>query len=176
MCIFTNTSTGQNDARHHLCSYQWLDNIRNYQECEGGVEKFVPRITDWHHVACRVMTNKKVTRNGFISFILTGKMDSLAHHLRWYRTHQHMSKRLPSFDTLKNSSKLIYFDKNKRTLPCFFKKLLNFKNRKIRVFQNISFSYFKKIESDKCHIFSWEYATCNWLIKEHKKKTAKKCT
>ena len=41
--------------------------------------------------------------------------------LRWYRTHQHMSKKLPSFDMLKNSSKLIYFDKNNRTLPCFLK-------------------------------------------------------
>ena len=34
-----------------------------------------------------------------------------------------------------------------------FKKLLNFKNRKIWVFQNINFSYFKKVESEKCHIF-----------------------
>ena len=41
--------------------------------------------------------------------------------LRWYRTHQHMSKKLPSFDMLKNSSKLVYFDRNNRTLPCFLK-------------------------------------------------------
>ena len=54
-----------------------------------------------------------------------------------------------------------------------FKKLLNFKNRKIRVFQNINFSYFKKIESEKCNIFSWEYATCYWLIKEHKNSEKK---
>ena len=32
------------------------DNIRIHHECEGGIEKFVPRITDWHHEACRVMT------------------------------------------------------------------------------------------------------------------------
>ena len=32
-------------------------NIRIYHECEGGIEKSVPRITDWHHKACRVMTN-----------------------------------------------------------------------------------------------------------------------
>ena len=31
--------------------------------------------------------------------------------LRWYRTHQHMSKKLTSFDMLKNSLKLIYFGK-----------------------------------------------------------------
>ena len=24
---------------------------------EGGIEKFVPRITDWHHKACPAMTN-----------------------------------------------------------------------------------------------------------------------
>ena len=32
------------------------ENIRIYHECEGGIEKSVPRITDWHHEACRVMT------------------------------------------------------------------------------------------------------------------------
>ena len=32
-----------------------------------------------------------------------------------------MSKKLPSFDMLKNSAKCIYFDKNNRTLPCFLK-------------------------------------------------------
>ena len=25
--------------------------------CEGGIEKYVPRITVWHHEACQVMTN-----------------------------------------------------------------------------------------------------------------------
>ena len=32
-------------------------NIRSHYECEGGREKSVPRITDWHHEACRGMTN-----------------------------------------------------------------------------------------------------------------------
>ena len=31
--------------------------IRIYHECEGGIEKSVPRITVWHHEASRVMTN-----------------------------------------------------------------------------------------------------------------------
>ena len=31
--------------------------IRIPHECEGGIEKSVPRITDWHHKACRVMSN-----------------------------------------------------------------------------------------------------------------------
>ena len=31
--------------------------IRIYDECEGYIEKSVPRIAVWHHEACRVMTN-----------------------------------------------------------------------------------------------------------------------
>ena len=30
--------------------------IRIYHECDGGIEKSVLRITNWHHKACRVMT------------------------------------------------------------------------------------------------------------------------
>ena len=30
---------------------------RIHHECKGGIEKSVPRITDWHHEACQVMTN-----------------------------------------------------------------------------------------------------------------------
>ena len=32
-------------------------NIRIRHECEGGIEKFVPWINDWHHKACQLMTN-----------------------------------------------------------------------------------------------------------------------
>ena len=31
--------------------------IRIYHECEGRIEKTVPRISVWHHKACLVMTN-----------------------------------------------------------------------------------------------------------------------
>ena len=31
--------------------------MRIHHECEGGIEKIVTRITDWHHEACRVMTS-----------------------------------------------------------------------------------------------------------------------
>ena len=31
--------------------------IRIYNECDVGIEQFVLRITEWHHEACRVMTN-----------------------------------------------------------------------------------------------------------------------
>ena len=54
--------------------------IRIYHECEGRIEKSVPRITVWHHEACRVMTNGDPegriflnypqTNNGFFSYSL----------------------------------------------------------------------------------------------------------
>ena len=54
--------------------------IRIYHEFEGEIEKSVPRITVWHHEACRVMTNGDPegwiflsyphTKNGFV-FLLT---------------------------------------------------------------------------------------------------------
>ena len=31
--------------------------IRIYHEYDGRIKNSVPRITDWHHEACRVMTN-----------------------------------------------------------------------------------------------------------------------
>ena len=51
----------------HLCiaAKKW-DIIRIHHECEGGIEKSVSRIADWHHEACRVMTNGD--HEGQISF------------------------------------------------------------------------------------------------------------
>ena len=51
-----------------------------HHECEDGIEKSNPRITDWHLKACRVMTNGEgriflshpYTNNGFF-FLLTTK-------------------------------------------------------------------------------------------------------
>ena len=42
--------------------------IRIYHECEGRIEKFVPRITDWHHVACLLMTNGNPEGQIFLSY------------------------------------------------------------------------------------------------------------
>ena len=52
-------------------------NIRIFHECKGGIKKSVPWITNWHHKACRVMTNgdhqkciflsHPQTNNGFFS-------------------------------------------------------------------------------------------------------------
>ena len=60
---------------HYICEI-----ITIYHEYEGGIEKSVPRITDWHHEACRVMTindregriflSDPHTNNGFF-FMLT---------------------------------------------------------------------------------------------------------
>ena len=44
--------------------YLYSKNIRIYHECEGRIEKSVPRIDVWHHEACRVMT--KVDPEGLI--------------------------------------------------------------------------------------------------------------
>ena len=44
---------------HGRCRLKLLilsGNNMRIHECEGRIEKSVPRITDWHHVACRVMT------------------------------------------------------------------------------------------------------------------------
>ena len=56
-----------------------------YHECEGGIEKSAPMITDWHHEACQVMTNGDPkgqiflshphTNNGFF-FLLTTNIAS----------------------------------------------------------------------------------------------------
>ena len=53
------------------CDWQ---NIRIYHECEGRIEKYVPRITVWHHEACRLMTNCD-PRDRFFNPTLTRIMD-----------------------------------------------------------------------------------------------------
>ena len=54
-----------------------LYNIRIYHECEGRIEKSVPRITVWHHEACRVNTNGD-PRAGFFHPSLACIMDSFS--------------------------------------------------------------------------------------------------
>ena len=51
--------------------------IRILHECEGRIEKFVPRITIWHHETCRVMT-KDGSRDGFFYPTLTRIMVSFS--------------------------------------------------------------------------------------------------
>ena len=42
--------------------------LRIYHECEGRIEKSVPRFTDWHHEACRVNTNGDPKGQIFLSY------------------------------------------------------------------------------------------------------------
>ena len=44
-------------------------NIRVHRECEGRIEKSVPRITLWHHKACRVMTSGDQEGGIFLSYL-----------------------------------------------------------------------------------------------------------
>ena len=76
--IFPNTSIVMNSSTTDPNNI-----IRILHECEGGIEKSVPRITDWHHEACQVMKTV-ITRDGFFYPTLTRIMDSffLAHHIK----------------------------------------------------------------------------------------------
>ena len=57
------------------------EEYKNHHECEGGIEKSVLRITDWHIEACGVMTNgdrkghiflfNPQTNNGFFFLLIT---------------------------------------------------------------------------------------------------------
>ena len=48
-------------------AFSLLFSISNNHECEGEIEKTVPRITVWHYEACRVMTNVNPERWIFLS-------------------------------------------------------------------------------------------------------------
>ena len=58
-CSFSILPTGWHEVRNiDFSSHVGLmQNIRIYHECEGRMEKSIPRITVWHHEACLVMTN-----------------------------------------------------------------------------------------------------------------------
>ena len=43
-------------------------NIRIYHECEGWIEKSVPRIAVWHYEACQVMPNGDLEGRIFLSY------------------------------------------------------------------------------------------------------------
>ena len=47
----------QNTNSHKNTGEQLKAKQLFFNECEGSIEKSVIRITDWHHEACRVMTN-----------------------------------------------------------------------------------------------------------------------
>ena len=77
--------------------------IRTYHECEGAIEKSIPRITVWHHEASLVMPNRDreariflsdlYTNNGFFFLLITkckkkrqiSGIDTIK-HFTWTRT------------------------------------------------------------------------------------------
>ena len=81
-----------------------LENIRIYHECEGRIEKSVPRITVWHHEACQVMTNGDPEGRIFLSyshpnngffFLLT-----ITYHILFLRKGSEMFLNTPRWDML----------------------------------------------------------------------------
>ena len=61
--LYPNAESGYScDGPEPFC-----ENIRIHHECQGGIEKSVPMIMDWHHEACRVMTNSDRERWIFVS-------------------------------------------------------------------------------------------------------------
>ena len=54
-----------------------FDSIRIYHEYEGGIDKTVLRITDWHHGACPLITNGD-HEDRFFYLTLTIIMDSFS--------------------------------------------------------------------------------------------------
>ena len=51
-----------------LSLHHYPSNNIIYLECEGRLEKSVPRIAVWHHEACRVMTNGDPEEQFFLSY------------------------------------------------------------------------------------------------------------
>ena len=66
--------------KEELISAQRVESsIRIYHECEGWIEKSVPRIAVWHQEACRLMTNGDPEGRIFLSYpTLTGIMVSFS--------------------------------------------------------------------------------------------------
>ena len=51
-----NQQTTKKHSKLHILVILEERTIRIHHKCDGWIEKSVPRITDWHHEACRVMT------------------------------------------------------------------------------------------------------------------------
>ena len=51
----------------HQFTFLYLNIEYKNLSCEGGIEKSLPRITTWHHEACRVMTNGNHEGHIFLS-------------------------------------------------------------------------------------------------------------
>ena len=62
------TISGDPDDMPQNESALFANTIRIYHECEGRIEKSLPRIVIWHHKACRVKTNGDPEGRIFLSY------------------------------------------------------------------------------------------------------------
>ena len=69
--------SGRKHFSAHLSRKRMGEPIKIYHECEGRIEKYVPRIAVWHHEACRGMTTV-IPRDRFFYPTLTRIMDSFS--------------------------------------------------------------------------------------------------
>ena len=79
MCPVIVALPGHNQLCHNH-RFKITKIIRIYHECEGEIEKSIPRTTDWIQVAsaCQVMTNgdrEGMIVSSHILFLLTAKYD-----------------------------------------------------------------------------------------------------
>ena len=65
-----------NDYNYHG-GYYSQETVRILHECQVWIDKSVPRVTFWHHEACRVMPNCD-PRDRFVYPYLTRMMDSFS--------------------------------------------------------------------------------------------------
>ena len=100
--------SGSRLEKYHIRVKKWIDHspckplkmrhiirveiIKIHHKCEGRIEKSVPRITDWHHEACRVDCEGHIflshphRNNGFF-FLLTTYLISHFYWKKWKRRH-----------------------------------------------------------------------------------------
>ena len=84
--------------------------VRIHHECEGGIEKSVPRVTVWHHEACRVMTkgdpegriflSHPHTNNGFF-FLLTTR-----YHILYWKNMKRLQEN-PEFADMRHADVIL---------------------------------------------------------------------
>ena len=74
---FDNVLTKQTCKACFIDSHEMITHIRILHECQVWIDKSVPRVTFWHHEACRVMPNCD-PRDRFVYPYLTQMMDSFS--------------------------------------------------------------------------------------------------
>ena len=88
-----------------------IGTIRIHHECKGGIEKSVPRITNWHNKACRVM-QMVITGDGFFYPTLTQIMDffllTTKYHILYWKTWKRLPEN-PEFADMRHGEVILTF-------------------------------------------------------------------